>query len=94
MGATVQFDECSRVFNCDAPVGYVWHCNGCRAIPVQWDNGSQTWLVKAIADVIANDLSAGLDKVTDEQEIEAHEWDTGEPYRAAADAPDFIAWPK
>jgi hypothetical protein len=93
VGATL--DEGDHVLNCDAPSGYVWASTDCRAVPITYANHSQTWAVEAIRLEDKDRLAMGLRKVTDEKELAAIRWDTGEDdWGAPADAPERIAWPK
>jgi len=75
LGATVTSDQ-STVY-IDSPPGYVWSTTGCRALVIVYNNGSQTWLAKAIADAMP-DVRMGLVKVTDPKEIERHQWELGD----------------
>jgi hypothetical protein len=94
MGATLDFHADNNQFYLDAPSGYVWRSTGTRSLTVQWaNNGGQTWLAEALRKD-ADRWQAGLEKVTDPQEIAAHRWDEGDDsWGAPEDAPAFIAWP-
>lgn len=91
IGATLDEGD-GYTINCDAPSGYVWRANGCRAIPIQCRNtGGQSWYVKAIKEEMKDRLAMGLEKVTDSTEIAAHKWDTGDDtWGASEDAPLLI----
>lgn len=90
MGASLDDGEFTLI--CDAPAGYVWRANGCRGLYVQCANGSQTWIAKAAAEA-EEEARLGLDKVTEPEAIAMHSEETGEDWKAAPDAPEFIAWP-
>lgn len=78
MGATLDFDRENTCLYLDAPSGYVWKSTGTRALALQWaNNNGQTWLAKALRDD-ANRWQAGLEKVTEPEEIAAHRWDEGD----------------
>lgn len=92
IGATLD-DSSSYTLNCDAPSGYVWRANGCRAVAIHYASNSQSWLVEAVKDAIKHDLAMGLEKVTDENEIASHKWDSGDDsWGAPLEAPDRIEW--
>jgi hypothetical protein len=96
VGATLDCDEDTQSFSCDAPSGYEWQANGCTCIVAQFENVvGQRWLREAIYEDAMPRLTMGLTKVTDPTTIAyyRHMMDD-DTWGAAEDAPDFIPFPK
>lgn len=80
---------------CDAPSGYVWSANGCTTISIHYATNSQSWLAKELREDAYPQLKLGLEKVTDQTEIERYRWDLDDDtWGAKPEDPDKIAWPK
>ncbi len=94
IGATLD-DESHGSLYLDAPPGYVWECNGCTVIAVQWaNNGGQTWLAQALRED-KDRWESGLDLVTDPERLTEIRYDLDEDeWGATEGSPERIEWPK
>jgi hypothetical protein len=92
VGATLDTNSQWHIY-ADAPSGYVWRASGTRCLTATIENQfGQRFHRDGIND-IRERVVMGLDKITDQEEIDEHRYDTGEDdWGAPEDAPEFIAW--
>lgn len=78
----------------DAPMGYVWGANGNPSISETCANHGKTWFAEAVHYMDTQMASFGLNKVTEQAELDRIRWDyDDDTWGASPDAPDHINWP-
>lgn len=69
---------------CDAPPGYTWNATGATSLTIPVANHSQTWYAQAIRGA-ADDLAAGLSRVTDPDHLASIRHELGDDMWGAGD---------